>query len=59
MKVMQRTSMKVVPGKMAEAMGLLQELQGIVTRYGMPPVSLYRPSKKGMKLSVESWGLGH
>jgi len=47
MKVMQRTSMKMVPGKMTEAMGLIQEQQGVMTRWGMPPVRYYRPFAGG------------
>lgn len=37
MKVMVREVMKVVPGKMREAMELMQEHMAAATRLGMPP----------------------
>ncbi|MBN2187653.1 MAG: hypothetical protein JW732_09455 [Dehalococcoidia bacterium] len=48
MKVMQRGIMKILPGKMAEAMKLLEEYMAIVSRLlGMPrerlPMKTYRP----------------
>jgi hypothetical protein len=48
MKVMQRGIMRILPGKMVEAMKLLEEYMGIVSRLlGMPreklPMKMYRP----------------
>jgi hypothetical protein len=45
MKVMQRGVMKMVPGKMAEAMELNEKYMAIVTRLGMPVTGMrrYRP----------------
>ena len=45
MKVMQRGVMKVVPGKMAEAMELNKKHMTISSRYGMPAntMRMYRP----------------
>jgi len=48
MKVMQRGIMKILPGKMTEAMELLEEYMAIVSRLmGMPreklPMKTYRP----------------
>ena len=49
MKVMQRGIMKVIPGKMAEAMELNQKLMTISGRYGMPTTGMrmYRPFTGG------------
>ena len=45
MKVMQRGIMKVLPGKMAEAMELNKKHMAISSRYGMPTTAarMYRP----------------
>jgi len=45
MKVMQRGIMKIVPGKMAEAMELNEKYMAIVSRLGMPltAMRMYRP----------------
>lgn len=44
MKVIQRGIMKVVPGKMAEAMELEEQEIAIWSRLGIPPVvTRYRP----------------
>jgi len=43
MRVIQRGIMKVVPGKMAEAMELNEKHMAIASRYGMPPMRGYRP----------------
>ena len=42
MKAIQRVVMKVVPGKMAEYMELMEKHMAIVSRYGMPPFRVYR-----------------
>lgn len=42
MKVMQRGIMKILPGKMAEAMEAMQEHIAIMTRSGMPQGRLYQ-----------------
>ena len=45
MKVMQRGIMKILPGKMAEAMELNKKHMAISSRYGMPATGMrmYRP----------------
>ena len=45
MKVMQRGIMKIVPGKMAEAMALNEKYMAIISRHGMPTTGMrmYRP----------------
>ena len=43
MKVIQRGIMKVVPGKMAEAIELWEKHMAITTRLGCPPMRSYRP----------------
>ena len=43
MKIMQRGIMKVLPGKMAEAMELNKQHIEICKRYGMPPMRMYQP----------------
>jgi len=43
MKVMQRGIMKILPGKMQEAMELNKEYMGIISRYGAPSMRMYRP----------------
>ena len=44
MKVIQRGIMKIVPGKMAEAMQLNEKHMAIVSRLGMPAtMRMYRP----------------
>jgi hypothetical protein len=43
MKVMERSIARIFPGKMAEAMKLLEEQMAIAKRYGMPPWRTYRP----------------
>ena len=43
MKVIQRGIMKVVPGKMAEAMELWEKHMAISTRLGCPSMRSYRP----------------
>ena len=47
MKVIQRGIMKMVPGKMAEAMQLNQKHMAIASRYGMPSLKAYRPFSGG------------
>jgi hypothetical protein len=42
MKVIQRGIMKIVPGKMAEAMELMEKHTAIATRLGCPPMRSYR-----------------
>jgi hypothetical protein len=42
MKVIQRSVVKVVPGKMVEYMELEKERMPIATRLGMPPQRVYR-----------------
>jgi hypothetical protein len=42
MKIMVREIMKVLPGKMAEAMELEKKHMAIATRYGAPPERGYR-----------------
>ena len=37
MKVMMRTILKVVPGKMAEYMEVEEKSKAMASRYGMPP----------------------
>jgi len=41
MKVIMRTTVKVVPGKMAEYMEVEKKSQAISDRYGMPPWKRY------------------
>jgi hypothetical protein len=45
MKVMQRGIMKILPGKMAEAMALNEKYMAIVSRLGMPltAMRMYHP----------------
>jgi len=43
MKLLQRGIMKVLPGKMAEAMELNKQHMAICSRYGMKPFKMYRP----------------
>ncbi len=47
MKVMVREIMKVLPGKMAEAMELEKKHTAIATRYGAPPERGYRCTSGG------------
>ena len=49
MKVMQRGIMKILPGKMAEAMELNKQYMAIVSRLGMPATAMrmYRPFTGG------------
>jgi len=49
MKVMQRGIMRVLPGKMAEAMELNKKYMAIVSRLGMPATGMrmYRPFTGG------------
>jgi len=42
MKVIQRGIMKIVPGKMAEAMGLMGKHTAAAKRLGCPSMRLYR-----------------
>jgi len=42
MKVIQRGIMKVLPGKMAEAMELMKKHNALATRLGCPPMRSYR-----------------
>ena len=42
MKVIWRTTVKVVPGKMAEYMELEQKRKAMASRLGMPPEKVYR-----------------
>lgn len=42
MRVVQRGIMKVVPGKMAEAMQLMEKHTAVASRLGSPPFRLYR-----------------
>ena len=42
MKIIQRGTMKILPGKMAEAMELLEKHTAIASRYGAPPMKAYR-----------------
>ena len=42
MKVIQRGIMKVVPGKMAEAIELMEKHMAVATRLGFPPMKSYR-----------------
>jgi antibiotic biosynthesis monooxygenase (ABM) superfamily enzyme len=43
MKVMFRTTVKIVPGKMAEYMEVEKESQAMASRYGMPTWRRYSP----------------
>jgi len=49
MKVMQRGIMKILPGKMAEAMELNKKYMAIISRLGMPTTGMrmYRPFTGG------------
>jgi len=47
MKVIHRATMKVVPGKMTEAMETLQKHMTITSRYGAPSYRCYRPMIAG------------
>jgi len=49
MKVMQRGIMKILPGKMAEAMELNEKYMAIISRMGMPTTAMrmYRPFTGG------------
>jgi len=42
MKVIQRGTMKIVPGKMAEAMESMKEWTATTTRLGCPPFKCYQ-----------------
>jgi hypothetical protein len=42
-KVIWRTIVKVVPGKMAEYMEVEKKSKAIASRFGMPPWKCYRP----------------
>ena len=42
MKVLQRSIMKVIPGKMAEAMKLDKKHSAVAMRLGAPPMKKYR-----------------
>ena len=42
MKAIQRVVIKVVPGKMAEYMELMEKQKPLEIRYGMPPRKVYR-----------------
>jgi antibiotic biosynthesis monooxygenase (ABM) superfamily enzyme len=43
MKVMMRTTVKIVPGKMAEYMEIEAQSQAMASRYGMPSWRRYSP----------------
>jgi len=43
MKIIQRGTMKIVPGKMAEAMELMEKHTAAATRLGCPSMKSYRP----------------
>jgi len=43
MKIIQRGTMKIVPGKMAEAMELMAKHTAAATRLGCPSMRSYRP----------------
>ena len=43
MKIIQRGTMKILPGKMAEATDLFQKHTAIATRLGCPSMRSYRP----------------
>ena len=43
MKIIQRGPMKILPGKMGEAMDLFQKHTAIATRLGCPSMRSYRP----------------
>ena len=43
MKVMQRGIMKILPGKMAQAMELNERYMAILKRYEVPSMRMYRP----------------
>jgi len=47
MKVMQRGIMRILPGKMTEAMELNKKYMAIVSRYGVAPMRMYRPFTGG------------
>jgi hypothetical protein len=43
MKIIQKGTMKIVPGKMAEAMELMEKHTAASTRLGCPSMKSYRP----------------